>query len=79
MNIAHRANTMHGPLKLIKEKEKKKNKTKQNAKTKVRNYNEVEHNLVLKAEKEDEHTKEESRLFQKYTSMKNIFKKCIGM
>ena len=67
MNIAHRANTMHGPLKLIKEKEKKrKNKTKQNAKTKVRNYNEVEHNLVLKVEKEDEHTKEESRLFQNY-------------
>ena len=32
MYIAHRANTMHGPLKLIKEKEKKK----QNAKTKVR-------------------------------------------
>ena len=30
MYIAHRANTMHGPLKLIKEKEKKK----QNAKTK---------------------------------------------
>ena len=24
MYIAHRANTMHGPLKLIKEKEKKK-------------------------------------------------------
>ena len=32
MYIAHRANTMHGPLKLIKEKEKKK----QNTKTKVR-------------------------------------------
>ena len=53
MNIAHRADTMHGPLKLLKEKEKKK-QNKQNAKTKVRYYNEVEHNVVLKAEREDE-------------------------
>ena len=57
---------MHGPLKLIKEKEKKKIQQNTMQRQKQENFNEVEHNLVLKAETEDEHTKEESRLFQKY-------------